>query len=102
MSAKHTDIDQDSDLEATCRDLESNIRRALQRASEVPTSDKPVKLGGMLIDDPPPFTTVETWQSHLDYLKKLPECLERNWAIQHAEEHMAFLKKEGDPFNPNR
>jgi hypothetical protein len=34
--------------EATFRDLESNIRRALQRAGEVPTTEKPVKLGGML------------------------------------------------------
>jgi len=34
--------------EATFRDLESNIRRALQRAGEVPTTEKPVKLGGIL------------------------------------------------------
>jgi hypothetical protein len=57
--------------EATFRDLESNI----QRAGEVPTTEKPVKLGGMLIDDPPPFTTVETRETHLVDLKKVPECL---------------------------
>jgi hypothetical protein len=56
------------------------------------TSKSP-PLGG-LIDDPTPFDTQETWESHLTDLKSQPKSILGQAAIQHAEQ-MVAEKRQG-------
>lgn len=46
-----------------------------------------------MIDDPPPISsTLETWERHLESLKKLPDNIHKHLAIQRAEDMVQELK----------